>query len=488
MRPLDEQEKILAFNLAFICEDIEVIHWLATLTPSIKIKLQDEYKKYREPWENLIGFQGVVNWLLDENGDIVEDDVKNALEYASLSISSSGADHEIAIVELILSECKGQQKEDFVQSQIDSAAISSEDCNIVLSKLLSECKDTLDKWKRIIHLQYEKLFREAIKRGYICLVQYLVQIYPSEKLLPKADDGGKTVLHYAAEWEADNECRKYSDYYLDTVFKSLVKIYKDETVRQVDKQGRTVLHHASFHRSGNFCKFLVDTYWLGNEVDKLGQNVLHYAAQGKRVFGIMQALKEKIVTFDLIRSRNKKGETPLHLTAMCGNENMIYLLGQWYYRREKVTLLRKLLKQTDYLGLTPLHLATRYNHLETVEGLLSAGSNLLEERDISGKIALHSFVENTSLNPEDAKKLIDTLLNHFETDGEKALFLWASAIGIGTVDEMEGINPDHQKILRERKNFYERINFLQEAAQQGNSSLTWELLKGGADFTKISNN
>ncbi|GLJ53141.1 hypothetical protein SUGI_1132400 [Cryptomeria japonica] len=152
----------------------------------------------------------------------------------------------------------------------------------------------------------------------------------------------------------------------------------------------------------------------------------------------MQLLKEKKDNSSLVSCRNNKGETPLNQAAKCGSDEMISWLKIYCDR----SILSKILKQTDHTGLTPLHLAAQHGHLETVEALLNAGSDPLEEGDISGKTVLHHVVGNPSFRTEDAKELIDVLVDHFENDGQKALFLWASAIGIDTADEMEGIDPD----------------------------------------------
>ncbi|GLJ53134.1 hypothetical protein SUGI_1132300 [Cryptomeria japonica] len=53
---------------------------------------------------------------------------------------------------------------------------------------------------------------------------------------------------------------------------------------------------------------------------------------------------------------------------------------------------------------------------------------------------------------------------------------------------MEGINPDIKQFLKEKKKSFADINLLKEAAMQGNSRLTWELLNRGGDITQIPNN
>ncbi|GLJ53132.1 hypothetical protein SUGI_1132280 [Cryptomeria japonica] len=416
---LDNRGRVIAFLYSLMSGDIEVIQWLRCSATSSQLDdLKAEYERYEDDND---GFFKIVKWVLFENEDIRENEVQEALDYALSGTArrdiAMEAKHAISIVEITWAICSRKKKVDLIYSQIkkeieyigDKPKTKHKNHTAVLAKVLSKCSvQQLERWNGIIKIHFEKLFKEAIDRGYISLVKYFLKLSNTleDKLVHGVDNEGKTLLHYAAEWESS----KPSDDDVDAVSKLL-------------------------RDSG------------------------------------------------LVSCRNNKGETPLHQAAMCGNTDMIISLRLWCK-----AILTKILKQIDYGGRTPLHFAPRHGHLKSVVELLNSGSDPLEERDISGKTVLHHVVANPSFRAEDAKALIDVLVDYFEYDGQKALFLWASAIGIGTADEMEGINPDIKQFLKEKKKSFADINLLKEAAMQGNSRLTWELLNRGGDITQIQNN
>ncbi|GLJ53136.1 hypothetical protein SUGI_1132320 [Cryptomeria japonica] len=490
---LDNRGRIIAFLYSLMSGDIEVIHWLRHSATSSQLgDLKAEYERYEDDSD---GFFKIVKWVLFENEEVRDHEVQQALDYASRGTErrdvAMEAKHAISIVEIIWAIFSRKKKVDLIYSQIKKQIESignkpktkHNNHTAVLAKLFSKCAvQQLEKWNGIIKIHFETLFKDATGRGYISLVKYFLKLSNTleDKLVHGVDNEGKTLLHYAAEWEGS----KPSDDDVDAVSILLFRAYEDEFVRKVDKHGRTVLHIASLGGREWFCEFLVDEYGLENVVDEWGQNFLHYAARGKNGSRIVDQLQKKLLRDSGLAScRNNKGETPLHQAAMCGNTDMIISLRLWCK-----PILTKILKQIDHKGRTALHLAARHGHLKSVLELLNAGSDPLEERDISGNTVLHHVVANPSFRTEDAKALIDVLVDHFEYDGQKALFLWASAIGIGTADEMEGINPDIKQFLKEKKMSFADINLLKEAAMQGTSRLTWELLNRGGDITQIPNN
>ncbi|GLJ53133.1 hypothetical protein SUGI_1132290 [Cryptomeria japonica] len=348
--------------------------------------LKAEYERYEDDND---GFFKIVKWVLFENEDIRENEVQEALDCALSGTArrdiAMEAKHAISIVEIIWAICSRKKKVDLIYSQIkkeieyigDKPKTKHKNHTAVLAKVLSKCSvQQLERWNGIIKIHFEKLFKEAIDRVYNSLVKYFLKLSNTleDKLVHGVDNEGKTLLHYAAEWEGS----KPSDDDVDAVSILLFRAYEDEFVMKVDKHGRTVLHIASLGGREWFCEFLVDEYGLENNVDEWGQNFLHYAARGKNGSRIVDQLQKMLLRDSgLVSCRNNKGETPLHQVAMCA----------------------------------------RHGHLKSVVEMLNSGSDPLEERDISGKMVLHHVVANPSFRAEDAKALIDLLVDYFEYDG-----------------------------------------------------------------------
>uniref|UniRef100_A0A0C9RUF4 TSA: Wollemia nobilis Ref_Wollemi_Transcript_12549_4809 transcribed RNA sequence n=1 Tax=Wollemia nobilis TaxID=56998 RepID=A0A0C9RUF4_9CONI len=503
---LDDVNKEDTLRLSLLVGDIEVIYCLrySTSQPNLESLIEERKAQFEDP-----GFSLIVRMLLDSPGtpdekELDEKEVKDILSYALKTRLESGpamdVDYAVAVVEIVSNKCKMNVVVSAID-QVDTLLTRPPweakrtgmltklwEAKLIgmLTTLLSASTNTLAERIPIIEGRFEKILTEAVHRGYVFLVEGLLDMRENIKgqLVRDVDDDGKTLLHYAAEWQSTDHFIQLQRMHFENVCERLFIAYKDsfglDFVKKLDKHGTSVLHLASFSGRAIFCKILVAEYELQvNAEDYWQQNLLHYAAKGDYGERIVDAFSESFA--NLVHKKNKKGETPLHVAAIYGNIEMVKEVIVCLSDKGSV---KTALKDVDYGGRTPLHLAAREGHAEMVKELLTYGSDPLEERDDGGKTALH-YAAMSIIN---ASESVKTLLGHCKSEKEQALLLWVSAARIGTADEIEGLDSNIKRYLKQLKEARKHVNVLKAAACANNPRLTWELLNRGADIGQLPDN
>jgi len=126
------------------------------------------------------------------------------------------------------------------------------------------------------------------------------------------------------------------------------------------------------------------------------QSALHYAAQ----FGTMEGIK-LILARDqnMIKSKNKENNTPLHMAAAGGH---LAVLNELIRVNEGVG-------DANIEGSNLMHLACAGGHLEVVSALLKSHPDLAKEKDKKGRSCIFSASLSKKPDPKVAKALINAL-------------------------------------------------------------------------------
>ncbi|XP_059065124.1 uncharacterized protein LOC131857084 [Cryptomeria japonica] len=329
---------------------------------------------------------------------------------------------------------------------------------------LLEFKDSIDQLPTDVFL---KIAQEAIGKGYSkCLENMLnlLKLKVGNEL--QQDKYGKTLFHYAAKSENEEVSGLLSRAYLE-----------EYRVKKRDKWGRTFLHWAALTGQAYLCS----TVCIGelklkvDAKDNLGQNALHLAAKGIRGHLVVDILL-KSSSANLVYATDGEGRTPLHFASAKGNIKMVEKLLE--NTREE-----KMFQQPDGFGKTALQMAAQGGHTRIVQRLLEQVSDPFLHRDAHGSTALH-YATGVQ-DAEVALAISQSLLNKYKGgDDNRSLMLWASAAGIGTAEEREGVNPLVKDFLLQEKAGDEN-HLLKAAALTENVDMAWELLHRGADIADI---
>ncbi|XP_057829616.2 uncharacterized protein LOC131040682 [Cryptomeria japonica] len=359
------------------------------------------------------------------------------------------------------------------QSPLD-VAVAQNDIKLI-TKLLPIAEETTEPY--IDKLDGVKLLHEFAFQGSEDIVRKLLErgVNPLD-----VDEEGKTALHYAAM------CR---DFYpaVTTIDVILDNCNDAKTLKaMVDWEGKTAFHFSALN--GNITSGISPFEDLVDEKDIYDRRPLYYLLESKFDFvkDLHEYTKEMdkagICFGDLIGST---GQTPLHVAALEGKIYQVDALLSM--SRHPKTYVRR----ADYLGQTALHKAAGRGHLDTMKVLLHWGAQPLLERDCDGRTAMHYVVQAKS--GSDRIELAKLLLKKCESDDRKLLFLWASAAGLGTADQiLNNCDPLKEFLLDQKKQLSQsrdsnshRNSLLKIAACIGDTDMTKELLARGGQIADI---
>ncbi|KAH9297181.1 hypothetical protein KI387_028863 [Taxus chinensis] len=317
--------------------------------------------------------------------------------------------------------------------------------------------------------------RHSSRMGYSFLVTELLK----KGANPLDRDGEeKTAFHYAVEGK-DEEVAK----------EIIGHLGEENLARAFDKYGRSVLHVAAFVGHRTLCEWFISLDGLDvDNKDRDGHSALYYAVAGDHDKD--EVLDALIFTSSSTQGVNKvilkdsSGITPLHIAAAKGNIKMVdKLLSKRLIPKPQDR--ERFVRSADVLGQTALHKAASGGHKKVVKKLLKEGAHPLKERDCDGKTALHYAVQ--AEDNDDAMTIAKLLLKKCDCPEEKALLLFASAVGIGSAENSSTSNSSLKIYLAgQRESATNRkLNLLQEAASLGNIDMTRELLSRGGNIAHI---
>ncbi|GLJ15190.1 hypothetical protein SUGI_0248350 [Cryptomeria japonica] len=359
------------------------------------------------------------------------------------------------------------------QSPLDVAAAQN---NIkLITKLLPILEQTAESY--IDKVDGVKLLHELAFQGRPDTVKKLLEggVNPLN-----VDEEGKTALHYAAMCRDSYSAQKTIEVILDNC--------KDaKTLKaMVNWEGKTAFHFAALN--GNVKPGLWPFEDLIDKNDMYDRSPLYYLLQAKidSVGDIRDYIKEMdkagIYFGDLVDST---GQTLLHVAASEGKVYQVNALLSM--SRHPKTYVRR----ADYLGQTALHKAAERGHLKTIIVLLRWGAQPLLERDCDGRTAMHYAVQAKPGN--DRIEVAKLLLKKCGSDDRKLLFLWASAAGLGSADQiLNDCDPLKEFLLDQKKQLspngdskLHRPILLKIAACIGDTNMTKELLARGGQIADI---
>ncbi|KAH9316707.1 hypothetical protein KI387_025334, partial [Taxus chinensis] len=461
------------------------------LTEKTKILANAEDNKKRTPLHRaaFCGNARICRLLIDHNASASSKDKDGQipLHYA---LCSEKPDEEVI---RILISAKGSDhwvdaKDDHGKAPLDFAVKSQATDVKTVTWLLSLSKQPNAYFMK---LDLPLYLRESSRLGYRILVKELLEEGANALV---RDEEGKTALHHAAEGK---DGRVALEIIQELLSDQNGQGINAELATTRDKYGRNVLHVAAFLGHKNLCSWLLNHEGVVMDTaDRDGQNALFYAVAGAHdndeVLDIFIARLQGTSHVDL---KDLSHTTPLHMAAANGNLKMVEkLLSKRLINAKEVRC--NYVRSADVQGQTALHKAARGGHRKIVKKLLDEGAHPLEERDCDGKTALHYAVQ--AENGEDALAITKLLLKYCESDKQKILLLFASAVGIGSAEKSlssssslpSSSSSSLKKYLEEEKKKIlkgtpETGNLLRAAATLGNVDMTRELLTRGANMAVI---
>ncbi|XP_057841088.2 uncharacterized protein LOC131050819 isoform X2 [Cryptomeria japonica] len=356
-------------------------------------------------------------------------------------------------------------------------AVECQATNVRMVSWLLSLSSQPQSYFKMLHLS--SYLREFSRMGNKNFVQELLK-EGGDPLAP--DEEGKTTFHCAAECSNDEVACDIICMVLDEK-KGKTNV---EGARVRDKYGRNVLHVAAFLGHKQLCKWLLEKIPNIDTEDRDGQSAIYYAAAGahddNEVLDIFIFTEQGT---NQVFLKDDSQTTPLHVAAARGNLKMVEkFLSKRVISEQKR---KEYVRAPDALGQTALHKAASGGHKKIVKKLLDKGANPLQERDCDGKTALHFATQ--AEKGEDAMAIAKLLLNECESNKQKSLLLFASAVGIGSAEQSISSNSELKKYLLKEKSEILRTpgkeNLLRVAATLGNIDMTRELLTRGANIADI---
>ncbi|KAK8532556.1 hypothetical protein V6N13_131876 [Hibiscus sabdariffa] len=166
-------------------------------------------------------------------------------------------------------------------------------------------------------------------------------------------------------------------------------------VNHKDSNGRSLISLAVEAGNLDVLNLLISS---GCEIDNSVDHVFHYAAATNRV-DLMEALFRVYRNTDSIDSVDFCGRTPIHISAIHGCTQVIRFCLSVGASPDALDINKS----------TPLHLAAKGGHLDTVECLLEASNYSKYALNKQGKTAFALAVENDRPNVYDSLQLGDAL-------------------------------------------------------------------------------
>ncbi|KAF4517990.1 hypothetical protein B566_EDAN008826, partial [Ephemera danica] len=205
-----------------------------------------------------------------------------------------------------------------------------------------------------------------------------INSFLDENNLPKyLESIGSRTSESAFRLFGDKQTPFYTAAYEGNI--KLVKAFLGSSKSSINHQsayGETALHTACLKNKTEVVKLLLNHDCSINELDRGGHTVLHHAAEGGQVFVMEQLLKRNT---SLLNMQNYIGITPLHLASAVGNiEAVEFLLNQDCS-----------VETRSNTGNTAFHFAAERNHIKILEILLTRNESLLNSQNNDGQTSLH---------------------------------------------------------------------------------------------------
>ena len=166
-----------------------------------------------------------------------------------------------------------------------------------------------------------------------------------------------------------DHCKEYKD---DCDLEKFVNVSNDK--------GVTALHYASFIGNIKIIELLIKNGAYSDIKTTRGLNIIHYSAQGNKPNSLMYFyIKFKDDNIEslkkLIKEEDKGGSTPLHWAAYSNAEDaLMYLINLDIFKNENER--QEFINKKDKQGYTPLHLSVTSKSRRIVMKLLQSGAKI----------------------------------------------------------------------------------------------------------------
>lgn len=206
---------------------------------------------------------------------------------------------------------------------------------------------------------------------------------------------------------------------------SLRKYLSTGDVNIKNERGMSLIHYAIIFNNSDVFDLLLENYIDINITDKYGDTPIHYCVINNRI-GFLKTLIRKGAD---LNKKNLDGQAPLFKACSLGREDMIYLLLEStnfnLYEKDskdetvfmslvrsrnldllnKINIDDKIIDVKNYIGDSPLHVASRSGDIKVVEFLINNHA-FVNAKNKSGETPLFYAVQ--TLN----KEVIDILLKN----------------------------------------------------------------------------
>lgn len=215
------------------------------------------------------------------------------------------------------------------------------------------------------------------------------------------------------------------EYVLKNNIIDLTKYLENNSPNIVDDRGKSLLDYAIKAHNNEIFQLLLKYYINLNIVDDLGNTCYHYAVINNRLGYLKQLLKLN----GNANVKNNKGQTPLYLACLYGRYDIVRLYLEYYdidlgetdnndetifmalVRSENLELIElfndydKYIEVSNYIGDTPLCIATKINSVKMVEFLISKGA-FVNSKNNFNETPLFSAIGNNN------QQIVGILLKH----------------------------------------------------------------------------